>query len=86
MTYLVGRSIARINITTDEEINNVIFSIDGNTDFEGMFIDPPYEYTIKKPAIQLFRLRGKHKLGVYVCTEKGKTAYDEMDFYAITPI
>jgi len=86
MTYLIGKSIARINITTKEEIITVIFSIDGNTDFQGILIESPYEWIIKKPIMQLFRFRGKHKLGVHVCTSTGKTAYDEMDFYALTPI
>ena len=86
MTYLIGRSIARVNITTEEEIVDVIFSIDGNANFEGMKTKPPYEFKIKKSRMQLFRLRGKHKLGVYVCTSSGKTAYDEMDFYALKPI
>jgi hypothetical protein len=86
MTYLIGKSIARINITTDEEIITVIYSIDGNTVIQGIFTEPPYDFKIKKPVIQLFRLRGKHRLGVHVCTSTGKTAYDEMDFFALTPI
>ena len=86
MTYLIGKSIAKINITTKEEIITVIFSIDGNTDFQGILVKPPYEWKIKKSNMTLFRFRGKHKLGVHVCTSSGKTAYDEMDFYAIKPI
>jgi hypothetical protein len=86
MTYLVGRSIARINITTKEEIISIIYSIDGNTEIFNILTKEPYEWKIKKPTIQLFRLKGKHKLGVCVCTITGKTANDEMDFFALTPI
>lgn len=86
MTFLIGKSIATINITTYEETITVIFSIDGNTDFKGILTKPPYEFIIQKSIMQLFRLRGKHTLGVHVCTHSGKTAYDEMDFYALTPI
>jgi hypothetical protein len=86
MTYLIGRSTASINITTDEEIVNVIFSLDGNTDFDGIFIEPPYDWTIKKSIMHSNRIIGKHKIGVYVCTISGKTAYDEMDIFALTPI
>jgi hypothetical protein len=83
---LIGRSIARINITTNEEITTVIFSIDGNTELKNILTKEPYEWKIKKPKMKFFRLKGKHKLGVHVCTITGKTAYDEMDFYALTPI
>ena len=86
MTYLIGRSIAKINITTKEEIINVFYSIDGNTDFDAIFNGPPFDWKIKKPSVNRFRIRGRHKLGVHVCTASGNTAYDEMDFYAPTRI
>ncbi|MCK4365974.1 MAG: M28 family peptidase [Thermoplasmatales archaeon] len=86
ITYLIGRTIAKINITTEEEIITVSYSIDGNTDYYAIFTESPYDWKIQKPIMSNFRLIGKHKLGVHVCTSTGKTAYDEMDFYALTPI
>ena len=86
MTYLIGRSIANINITTKEDIITVTYSIDGNTDYFAIFTEPPYDWKIRKPSYSIFRLKGKHKLGVHVYTSTGKTAYDEMDFFALTPI
>jgi hypothetical protein len=86
MTYLIGRAIASINITTKEEIINVFYNIDGNTDFNAILNGPPYDWKIRKPSVKRFRLRGRHKLGVRVCTISGKSAYDEMDFFALRPI
>ena len=86
MTYLIGRSIVKINITTKEDIITVTHSIDGNTDYYAIFTESPYDWKIQKPAGSIFRLKGKHKLGVHVYTSTGKTAYDEMDFYALTPV
>jgi hypothetical protein len=86
MTYLIGRSIAKVNITTSEEVISVIYSIDDNTNYVFIFTEPPYDFKIQKPLGSIFRLKGKHKLGVHVNTLSGKTAYDEMDFYAITRI
>ena len=75
-----------INITTKEEIISVSYSIDGNSDYLSIFTEPPYDWKIQKPIGSLFGLRGKHKLGVHVYTDTGKTAYDEMDFYALIRI
>jgi len=86
MTYLIGRSLARINITTNEEIISVMYKINGITDYNLVFFNAPYDWKIQKPGMTLFRLRGIHKIGVYVHTITGKTAYDEMDIYALTPI
>jgi hypothetical protein len=86
MTYLIGRALAKVNITTNEEIINVIYTIDGNTDFKAIVNEPPYDWKIQKSCMSLFRLIGKQRLGVYASTTTGKTAYDEMDFFAITPI
>lgn len=86
ITYLIGRTIAKINITTEEEIITVTYSIDGNTYYLAILTEPPYNWKIQKPKMKLFRLRGIHKLGVRIYTNTGKTAYDEMDFYALTPI
>ena len=86
MTYLIGRPIAKINITTDEEISTVTYSIDGIMNLYGIFTKPPYDWKIQKNPMLLYRLKGIHKVGVLVTTISGKTAYDEMDFYAITRI
>jgi hypothetical protein len=86
MTYFIGRPTARIKITTDEEIIGVSYSIDGIMNFHGIFTKPPYDWKIQKNIMMLFKLKGLHKIGVRVNTISGKTAYDEMDFYAITRI
>ena len=83
MTYVLGRTTARINITTKEEINSVSFCIDGISSFPGFLQEPPYEWKIKMSS-KIFPLMGKHKLGVYVSTSSGKTAYDEMDIFVCT--
>ena len=83
---LIGRSTAKINITTNEEISMVTYEIDGNSCPLTIFTKPPYDMKIQKPLIYHFRMKGKHKLGVHVSTISGKTAYDEIDFYALTPI
>ncbi len=84
MTYILGRAIARVNITTEEEINSVTFCIDGVASFPGFLEDPPYEWGIQISSRHIFPLTGRHTLGVYVCTNSGKTAYDEMDIFVIT--
>jgi hypothetical protein len=86
MTYLIGRSIVKINITTKEDIIQVSYSIDGQTNPFGLLYDPPYDWKLQKPFLNIFRLKGKHTVGVHVYTSTGKTAYDEMDFYALIPI
>jgi len=83
LTYIIGRTTARINITTKEEINSVSFSIDGIASFSGFLQNPPYEWLIKISS-KILPLKGKHTLGVYVCTSTGKTAYDEMDVFVFT--
>jgi len=83
MTYVLGRTTARINITTKEEINSVSFCIDGISSFPGFLQELPYEWKIKISS-KIFPLMGKHKLGVYVSTSSGKTAYDEMDIFVCT--
>ena len=83
MTFIIGRTTARINITTDEEINSVSYSLNGIASFSGFFQEPPYEWKIKI-SNKIFPLTGKHLLGVYVCTSSGKTAYDEMDIFVFT--
>jgi len=86
MTYLLGRTIAKVNIITQEEILGVTYVIDGNADYSSILYEPPYEWKMQKPFYELFRLRGKHRLSVYVYTNTGKSASDEMDFFVLTSI
>ena len=82
LTYLIGKAKARVNITTDEEINTVYFGIDGYWIY--MCGEPPYEWRIGKKMYRLpFHLKGFHRLNVCVNTNKGNTAYDEMDIFIV---
>ena len=83
LTYIYGRTTARINITTNEEINSISYIIDGQSSFSGFLQEPPYDWTTKISAKKLPTI-GKHTLGVYVSTTSGKTAYDEMDIFVLT--
>ena len=84
LTYIIGRITARVNITTKEEINSVAFSVDGIPSFSGFLQKPPYEWIVEISPDKIFPLASKHILGVYVCTNSGKIAYDEMDILIIT--
>jgi len=84
LTYINGRTTARINITTEEEINSVAFCIDGMSRFPGFLQQPSYEWKIELSPQKIFPFTGKHILGVYVCTNSGKVAYDEMDIFFLT--
>jgi len=83
MTYLVGDTIAQVNIFTNERINSVVFCLDGHSAFSGFLEEPPYEWTIEKPFWTIFPLFGKHILSVYVTTESGAKVYDEMDIFFV---
>ena len=74
MTYVIGRPIVRINISSNEEIDQVWFCIDGMA--EGFSKGHTESWRLKRG---FYPLRGKHKIGVYVISKSGKTAYDEMD-------
>ena len=84
MTYILGKAIIRVNITTKSEIERVFFCIDGISDWYGECKQPPYEWEIKKSIWSKFPLKGKHKISVYVWTENGEVAYDEMDIFIFT--
>lgn len=84
MTYIIGRTTARINITTNEEINIVGYSIDGIMSHSGFFQNFPYEWKIEISSKKFFPLIGKHTLGVYVVTTNGKVSYDEMDIFVLS--
>lgn len=83
LTFLLGRTTARINITTDEEINSVAYCIDGRSTFPGFFQEEPYEWVIEISS-KLFPSIGRYTFSVYVCTTSGKIAYDEMDLFVLT--
>ena len=84
LTYIIGRAKITINITTKEEINSVAFCIDGHSPFPGFLQEPPYEWIIQISSGKIFPITGKHLLSVYVVTDSGKIAYDEMDIFTIT--
>jgi hypothetical protein len=82
MTYIIGNTVTRLDILTEEEIECVIFGIDG--DIWHVARQPPYEWRIKMEMISFFPLKGKHTLNVNVMTTSGNTAYDEMDIFVFT--
>jgi len=79
MTAILGRAVAGAEVYTDEEIEYVVFCIDGN--FMSFDSEPPYEWKIQGkhyPPI------GKIQLKVYAYTTTGKVATDEMDVRILT--
>jgi len=82
LTYIIGKTTVKINITTNEEINSVYFGLDGY--LRHACNEEPYEYTIRKGDFRFF-FRGKnhHRLTVAVTTNTGKVATDEMDIYIV---
>jgi hypothetical protein len=86
MTYLIGKAIVRVNITTNSEIESVFFCIDGLSTFYGECKEPPYEWKIQQCVWRSVPLIGRHTIGVYVWTKDKNVAYDEMDIFVIIPI
>jgi hypothetical protein len=79
MTLIVGRAVARVNIYTKHDIENVVYCIDGN--FIQWISKPPFDWRIEGkhyPPI------GRHILSVYVYTKNGYVAYDEMEMNIYT--
>jgi hypothetical protein len=81
ITYILGSTKVKINVTTTQKINSVYFGIDGYV--RHICNEPPYEYRIGKGFYASFRLKGIHKLTVCVTTNTGMAAYDEMDIYVV---
>jgi hypothetical protein len=81
MTYIIGKSPVKVNITTEEEIQYVVYVIDG--DVWALIREPPYEWTIQATPYSFFPIRGKHTLSVGVLTSSGKIVYDEMDIFVL---
>jgi hypothetical protein len=83
MTYLLGKKIiARINITGEEKISNVLYSIDNEIKYGDVVTEPPFEWQIRRSSYHI-PLLGRHTLEVTVTTMSGKTAYDQMDIFII---
>ncbi|MFH1012927.1 MAG: M28 family metallopeptidase, partial [Thermoplasmatota archaeon] len=84
ITYILGSSTVKVNITTDEKIDLIYFLLDDRV--MGIVRDPPYECRIRSHwNYDCFPLFGKHRIRVYVCTQKQQTAIDEMDIFIIKP-
>jgi len=80
ITYILGKTTVRVNVSSEEEIEDVYLCIDDNG-IISMKPMPPYEWELQGFVSPLL---GKHTLSVYACTKSGKTAYDEMDIYSVT--
>jgi aminopeptidase YwaD len=76
---LGGKTVANAEVFTNEQIQYVVFCIDGYF----MFWDtqPPYEWTIQG---WFYPINGKHVLEVYAYTTSGKIASDEMDIFILS--
>jgi hypothetical protein len=84
LTYILGKTIIRVNITSKSDIESVFFCVDGISEFSGECKEPPYQWTIERTSMwRKFPLTGKHIIGVYVWTVDGKVAYDEMDIFIL---
>ena len=79
LTYIIGKTTVKINITTNEKINSVYFGLDGY--LRHICNEPPYEYKIGKGDYKFFRAKRHHRLTVSVTTNTGKVAFDEMDIF-----
>lgn len=85
LTYIIGKTTVKINLTTNEDISMVYFGIDGY--LRHICNEPPYEYKIKGGGYRFFfRLKGHHRLTVDVITNTGKHAHDEMDIFVCSLI
>jgi len=80
ITVLLGNAIAKVEVISDEEIDYVIFCLDD--DFRFWDADPPYEWKII--SWYLTNAVGRHTLRVFVYTDSGNVAYDEMDLFMLT--
>ena len=79
-TYLIGRTMARVNITSTEPIKQVAYGIDD------LFIMRFNDTQDTEWKIQGYDtpLIGRHTIMVYVITESGHIARDQMDVYCLT--
>ena len=79
LTYIWGKTVLKIEVNTSEEINAVYFEVDGYV--RHVRKEQPYEFTIGKGSYRVFPLLGYHTITVYVVTNTGKIANDEMDVF-----
>jgi len=80
ISFLLGNAIAKVEVISDEGIDQVIFCLDN--DFLFWDADPPYEWKII--GWYLPTAIGRHTLRVFAYTDSGKVAYDEMDLLMLT--
>jgi hypothetical protein len=78
-TIIIGRTTVAVNIITEYPIDRVIYCLDNN--FIVSLNTPPYEWNIQGKHYPLI---GKYNLQVYVYTENGEIAFDEMDIKIIS--
>jgi hypothetical protein len=83
MTYLIGPTISKIKISSNENITSVAYCLDGHSAFSGFLENPPYEWIIQKSYWTVKPFLGKYVLSVYVTMESGNVVYDEMDIFII---
>jgi hypothetical protein len=81
LTYIFGQTTVRVNISTDEEIASVYFTIDGKLRMYDE--ESPYEWVIGEERFKFFVLYRFHRLSVCVTTVSGQVAWDEMDLYVL---
>ena len=79
-TYLIGRTMARVNITSTEPIKEVAYGID---DLFFMHFNDTQDTEWKIQGYDA-PLIGRHTIMVYVITESGQIARDQMDVYCFT--
>jgi hypothetical protein len=79
VTIILGRAIASAEIFGNEDIEYVVFCLDG--DFLNFDSNPPYERKIQGKYFPIF---GKYNLKVYAYTTSKNFATDEMDIIIYT--
>ncbi len=79
MTYILGSALTSVNVYAKDDVEYVIFCIDGN--FIAWDSLPPYEWYIQGKH---FPLLGRHFLQAYAVTKTGSIATDEMDIYVLS--
>jgi hypothetical protein len=80
LTFIFGKTTAKVEVKLNEEIESILFTLDGET-IPNPNISNKTEWEINGFTRPLF---GRHILGVYVYTSSGKIAYDEMDLFIAT--
>ncbi|PNX53478.1 MAG: hypothetical protein BV458_04200 [Thermoplasmata archaeon M9B2D] len=76
---LGGRTVASVEVFSEEPIKYVVFCIDGY--FMVWDSEPPYEWRMQG---WFYPINGRHIFNVYAYTLSGKMAYDEMDIFMLS--